>query len=45
MLQNLRLTVTELFNSPKGRAIFILATLVVAALIGGAPNDGGGGGG
>jgi len=45
MLQKLSVTVTELFNSPKGRAIFVLATLVLAALVAGAPNDGGGGGG
>jgi hypothetical protein len=45
MLKNLSVTVTELFNTPKARVVFILATLVVAALVGGAPNDGGGGGG
>jgi len=45
MLQRLSITVTQLFNSPKARSVFILATLVLAALVAGAPNDGGGGGG
>ncbi|HEX9924981.1 MAG TPA: hypothetical protein VGD99_20160 [Anaerolineae bacterium] len=45
MLQKLSVILTELFNTPKARVVFILATLVVAVLVGGAPNDGGGGGG
>ena len=39
MSKQLKLTVTQWFNNPNARLIFILGTLLIAALIGGAPND------
>lgn len=45
MLQRLRLTATQLLANPNARAILILSTLLIAALVGGAPNDHSGGGG
>jgi hypothetical protein len=42
MLLKYKLTVVQLFNNPNARAIFILGTLLVAALVGGAPSTSGG---
>ena len=39
MSRKFKLTATQWFNNPHARIIFILGTLLVAALIGGAPND------
>ena len=39
MSRNVKLTVTQWFNNPNARIIFILGTLLIAAIIGGAPND------
>jgi hypothetical protein len=43
MLPKYKLTVAQLLNNPNARAIFILGTLLVAALVGGAPSSPGGG--
>jgi hypothetical protein len=43
MLPQLKLKVSQVFASPKVRAVLILTTLVIAALVGGAPEDFGGG--
>ena len=43
MLTRFKLTVSQLFNNPTTRTVFILSTLVVAVLVGGAPNDFSGG--
>jgi len=45
MLTRFKLTVTELLGNPKTRSIFVLGTLIIAALVGGAPDDFGGAGG
>lgn len=42
MLQKAKLSAGKLFNSPNARIIFILGTMLVAALAGGAPSDMGG---
>ena len=42
MLQKSKLSAVQLFNNPNARAIFILGTLLVAALVGGAPSSVGG---
>jgi hypothetical protein len=39
MSRKFKLTSTKFFNNPNARIIFILGTLLIAALIGGAPND------
>jgi hypothetical protein len=44
MLQKTKFSVGQWLNSPNARAIFILGTMLLAALIGGAPNDHSGGG-
>ncbi len=44
MLLRVKLAASEMFANPTVRAAFILATLVIAALVGGAPYDHGGGG-
>ncbi len=45
MLQRLKLTANEVIYNPNvRRAVLILGTLAIAALVGGAPNDYGGGG-
>jgi hypothetical protein len=44
MLQRLKLKVNEaLYNPSVRRAVLILGTLAIAALVGGAPEDHGGG--
>jgi hypothetical protein len=43
MIANLKSTSIQLVNNPNARALFILGTLLVAALVGGAPTDHGGG--
>jgi hypothetical protein len=43
MLSNLKATSIQLVNSPNAKVIFILGTLLVAALAGAAPHDFGGG--
>ena len=43
MLRQLKSSAAELLASSDARTIIILATLVVAALVGGAPYDVGGG--
>lgn len=45
MLTRFKLTAIEMLTNPQARTVFILGTLVVAALVGGAPSDFGGGGG
>ena len=40
MVDRVKLTAADWLNSPKGRVVFILGTLVFATLIGGAPHDG-----
>lgn len=42
MLQKSKHLATQLFNDPNARAIFIIGTLLVAALVGGAPSTHGG---
>ena len=42
MFQHLQLTVVSLINNPKARIVFILGTVVMAALVSGAPSDLGG---
>jgi hypothetical protein len=42
MIQKSKLAIGQLFVNPNARIIFILGTLVLAALSGGAPNDHGG---
>lgn len=42
MLQKFRLTAGQILSNPNARAIFILGTMLVAALVSGAPNDFGG---
>ena len=42
MLQKSKLSAAQLFNNSNARAIFILGTLLIAALIGGAPSNFGG---
>jgi hypothetical protein len=44
MLSNLKVTSIQLVNHPNARVIFILGTLIVAALAGAAPHDLGSGG-
>ncbi len=44
MLLRAKLAARELLANPTVRAALILATLVIAALVGGAPYDHGGGG-
>ncbi len=44
MLLRVKLAASELVANPAARTVFILAMLVVAALVGGAPYDHGGGG-
>jgi len=44
MIANLKSTSIQVVNHPNARALFILGTLLVAALVGGAPSDHGGGG-
>ena len=43
MLQRVRFSTIQIANNPNVRVIFILSTLVLAALLGGAPHDMGGG--
>lgn len=43
MLQEFRLRATQLLNNSNARAVLILSTLLIAALLGGAPYDFGGG--
>ena len=44
MLQRLKLTANQVLYNPNARrAVLILGTLVIAALVGGAPDDHGGG--
>lgn len=42
MLQKSKLSAAQLFNNPNARAIFIIGTLLIAALVGGAPSTSGG---
>jgi len=42
MSRKFKLAATQWINNPNARAIFILGTLLIAALIGGAPNNIGG---
>ena len=42
MLRKLKFTTGRLFNHPNAKIVFILGTMLLAALIGGAPNDYGG---
>ena len=44
MLLKVKLAASKLLANPAVRAAFILATLVIAVLVGGAPYDHGGGG-
>jgi hypothetical protein len=39
MSKKFKLTATQWFNNPTARIVFILGTLLIAAIIGGAPND------
>jgi hypothetical protein len=39
MLAKLKITSIQLVNNPTARVVFVLGTLVVAALAGGAPHD------
>ena len=39
MSTKLKITTIELLRNPNARVIFILGTIIVAALVGGAPND------
>ena len=39
MSHKTKLTVIELFRNPTARVIFILGTMIIAALVGGAPSD------
>ena len=43
MFSSLRATTIKVLSTPRIRSVFILGTLVVAALAGGAPSDVGGG--
>jgi hypothetical protein len=42
MLNKYSIKAGQVISDPRARAIFILATLVAAILVGGAPNDHGG---
>jgi len=42
MLQRFKITTEQLINNPNAKIVFILGTMLLAALIGGAPNDYGG---
>ena len=42
MLQKHKVAAIKVLNNPTARVIFILGTLIIAALVGGAPNDVGG---
>ena len=42
MLQKAKITTGQLFSNPNAKIVFILGTMLLAALIGGAPNDYGG---
>lgn len=42
MISRVKATTTKVFSNPHIRTIFILGTLVIAALAGGAPSDVGG---
>jgi len=42
MVRRVRLSAAQLFNDPNARTLFILGTLLVAALVGGAPSRPGG---
>ena len=44
MMNSLKARSIQVMNDPNARALFILGTLLVAALVGGAPTDRGGGG-
>ena len=44
MITSLKSRSIQLMNDPNAKALFILGTLLVAALVGGAPTDRGGGG-
>jgi hypothetical protein len=39
MLLRLKLRVGEVVHNPNARVVFILGTLIIAALVGGAPSD------
>ena len=39
MSRKFKVTATQWLNNPNARVVFILGTLLIAALIGGAPND------
>ncbi len=41
MLQRTKLSAAQLFHNPNARALFILGTLLVAAMVGGAPSSNG----
>ena len=43
MLHKTKFLANQVFNDPRARVIFILSTLLLAALAGGAPSDFGGG--
>ena len=42
MFQKAKISVGKVVNSPNARIIFILGTILIAALAGGAPSDMGG---
>jgi hypothetical protein len=42
MVQRSKLSAAQLINNPNARALFILGTLLIAALVGGAPSRPGG---
>ena len=42
MLQRIQLTITDVLTNPQARVMFVVGTLILAALASGAPSDWGG---